>query len=310
MQSSSNENESDVWPQIAPLLDTAMAGLSERDRHAVVLRYFDGKSMREVGAALGGSEDAAKMRVNRAVEKLRGFFTKRGVALSAAALMAAISANSVQAAPAVLAKSITAVAMTKGVAASGSTLTLVKGALKIMAWTKAKTAVVAGVAIILTASTTTMVIHHQHRPKLQPMATGQTEFQRTSFEFAGYADARSAFMSAIWAISVGDRQTLLNSLTPAEKQRQEQQMAENIRKTRKTEAQLVAQAAHNNSSKSNGFQILDQEQVAADEVILHLFIPDNPQKVDAIMRKIGNEWRLDSVKEFPVEKRGVPNQRR
>jgi RNA polymerase sigma factor (sigma-70 family) len=52
MRTALNENESDVWMQIAPLLDTAMAGLNETDRHAVVLRFFDGKTMREVGAAL------------------------------------------------------------------------------------------------------------------------------------------------------------------------------------------------------------------------------------------------------------------
>src|ERR1700704_6797309 len=63
MQTLLNESESDVWPQIAPLLDAAMAGLSEVDRHAVVLRFFDGKSMKEVGVALGASEDAAKMRL-------------------------------------------------------------------------------------------------------------------------------------------------------------------------------------------------------------------------------------------------------
>src|SRR5580704_16243394 len=60
MQSTLNENESETWTQIAPLLDAAMAGLNETDRHAVVLRFFDGKSMGEVGAALGASEGAAK----------------------------------------------------------------------------------------------------------------------------------------------------------------------------------------------------------------------------------------------------------
>ena len=59
MQTLLNESESEVWTQIAPLLDTAMAGLNEKDRYAVVLRFFDGKSMREVGTALGGSEDAS-----------------------------------------------------------------------------------------------------------------------------------------------------------------------------------------------------------------------------------------------------------
>ena len=75
MQTIVNENESEVWPEIAPLLDAAMAGLNETDRHAVVLRYFDGKSLKEVGAALGSNEEAAKKRVSRALEKLRIFFT-------------------------------------------------------------------------------------------------------------------------------------------------------------------------------------------------------------------------------------------
>ena len=139
LQAMVNKAESEVWPQIAPLLDAAMAGLSEADHDAVVLRFFDGKSMKEIGAALGASEDAAKMRVNRAVEKLRLFFTRRGIVCPAAALTAAISANSVQAAPAALAKTATAVAIADGATASTSTLTLMKGALKIMAWTKAKT---------------------------------------------------------------------------------------------------------------------------------------------------------------------------
>src|SRR5437016_4931793 len=106
MQNLLNESESEVWPQIAPLLDAAMAGLSEADHDAVALRFFDGKSMREIGAALGASEDAAKMRVNRAVEKLRIFFTRRGIVCSAAVLTAAISANAVQAAPIGLAVTI------------------------------------------------------------------------------------------------------------------------------------------------------------------------------------------------------------
>ncbi len=158
MQTVLNENESDAWRQIAPLLDAAMAGLNETDRHAVVLRFFDGKSIREVGAALGSNEDAAKKRLSRALEKLRTFFAKRGVSSTTAIIAGAISANSVQAAPVTLAKSVTAIAVAKGAAASGSTLTLIKGALKLMAWTKAKTVIVVGMGVLLAAGTTTVSI--------------------------------------------------------------------------------------------------------------------------------------------------------
>jgi len=162
MQSVSDENNSDTWTQIKPLLDTAMAGLNEADRHAVVLRFFDGNSMKEVGAALGANEDAAKKRVNRALEKLRHFFARRGVNSTTEMIAGAIAAHSVEAAPAMLVKSVTAVAIAKGAAASGSTLTLIKGALKIMAWTQAKTAVITGAALILTTGTSLMVVKEVH----------------------------------------------------------------------------------------------------------------------------------------------------
>ena len=165
MQTALNENADDAWPHIAPLLDDALAGLSAAERHAVVLRYFDGKTLGEVGAALGASEDAAKKRVTRAVEKLRGYFTKRGVTLTATVLTAAISANSVQAAPLGLAKTISVIAIAKGATAGGSTLTLIKGALKVMAWTKMKTAAVVGLVAVLATGTMTIAIHEHTKPE-------------------------------------------------------------------------------------------------------------------------------------------------
>jgi RNA polymerase sigma factor (sigma-70 family) len=158
MQFLSNEPESDVWVQMAPLLDSAMAQLGQCDHDALVLRFFQGKNFHEVGAALGSTENTAKTRVSRAVEKLRRYFAKRGITVSAGVLIGTISANSVQAAPAALAQSVTAVAIAKGAAASGSTLTLIKGTLKLMAWTKAKTAAVTAAAVLLTAGTATVTV--------------------------------------------------------------------------------------------------------------------------------------------------------
>jgi RNA polymerase sigma factor (sigma-70 family) len=129
MQSTLNEAEpmhEETWNQIAPLLDGAMEHLGQKDHDALVLRFFENKTFAEVGANLGASEDAAKKRVNRALEKLRKIFTKHGVSSTTATLAGAISANSVQAAPATLVKTITAVALAKGATASISTLTLVK----------------------------------------------------------------------------------------------------------------------------------------------------------------------------------------
>jgi RNA polymerase sigma factor (sigma-70 family) len=168
----SQPTNEEAWTQIAPLLDAAMLRLGEKDRNAIVLRYFENKNLREVGAALGASEDSARVRINRALEKLRTFFTKRGVMLSATVIATAVSANSVQAAPVGLAATISAAAV-KSSAVAASTLTLVKGALKIMAWTKAKMVIVTSAVVLLAAGTTTVAVKVIHE---RPMVVqGKTE---------------------------------------------------------------------------------------------------------------------------------------
>ena len=99
------------WTQMEPLLDEAMASLGETDRAVLALRYFENKSSAEIGYTLNLNEEAAKKRAHRALEKLRHFFSKRGVAASAAAIATAISANGVQSAPAGLAATVTTTAL-------------------------------------------------------------------------------------------------------------------------------------------------------------------------------------------------------
>lgn len=110
-----------TWEHIAPQLDAALGELSEADRDALLLRYFERKSAREMAQTLGTSEDAAQKRVSRAVDRLREFFAKRGVAIGASGLVVVISANAVQAAPAGLAITISATALA-GTAISTSTV--------------------------------------------------------------------------------------------------------------------------------------------------------------------------------------------
>jgi RNA polymerase sigma factor (sigma-70 family) len=146
-------NEPEVWPHIVPLLEDAMGRLNEKDRNAVLLRFFEGKSFHEISTACGGTENAAKKRVAYALEKLRVFFARRGVESTLAAIGSAISMNSLQVAPAGLAQTISAVAIAKGAAASATTVTLVKGALNIMPWTKTKITITAAAVALLTAGT-------------------------------------------------------------------------------------------------------------------------------------------------------------
>jgi len=166
------ENTADTdWRHIAPLLDEVVAQLNERDRSAIALRFYEHKSFEEVGNVLGVDADAAQKRVSRALEKLRRFFAKRGVTSAPDIIAGTISAHSVHTAPVALAQSVTAMALAKGGAAGSSTLTLIKGALKLMAWSQAKTAIVVGVGVLVAAGTTTIVVKTAARPSAHPLST-------------------------------------------------------------------------------------------------------------------------------------------
>src|SRR5882724_520856 len=147
-----------IWDELSPLLDEALATLGETDRQAVLLRFFENKSLAEVGNYLGAGKDTARKRVTRAVEKLRKFFAKRGVSSTTAIIAGVISANSVQAAPVALAKSVTAVAIVKGSIATASTLTLVKGTMKTMTWIKIKFALGMSMAMLVASGVATVAI--------------------------------------------------------------------------------------------------------------------------------------------------------
>src|ERR1019366_5962192 len=277
MQSILNEPEpmpDETWNQIAPLLDGAMEKLGQKDHDALVLRFFEGRNFKEVGAALGASEDAAKMRVNRALEKLRKFFTRRGVSSTTAIIAGAISANSVQAAPVALAKSVTAVAIAKGAAASISTLTLIKGALKLMAWTKMQTAIVVGVAVVLAAgTTTTLVVQHRHHI-----------LALSSWGFAGYASPESAFQSGAWAISKGDTQAWLASLTPALQLNARQRAGGNDDK-------IIADDDKRDFARITGYRIIHKQVLSKDEVVLEAYAEGLNQTTKPSFQRIGSEWK-------------------
>jgi RNA polymerase sigma factor (sigma-70 family) len=150
METTFNPPETEAaWQQIAPVLETAMDGLGERDRQAVLLRFFENKTLGEVGAALGRSEDGARLRVNRALEKLRAKLGKAGVTLGAALIASAVATNSVQAAPLAVGKTITTLAVAKGAAASASTLSLVQGTMKFMTFVKIKFTLMIGLLIFI-----------------------------------------------------------------------------------------------------------------------------------------------------------------
>jgi RNA polymerase sigma factor (sigma-70 family) len=172
IQSTMNDSEPEAWMRVGPLLDEAMAQLNEKDRNAIVLRFFEGKPLKEVGDALGASEDAAKMRVARALDKLRDFFHRRGITVPAGALAAAITENSIQAAPAGLAASVASVGagVVPGSALGVTSLTLVKGAIHIMTSTKI------GVAIGACAAAAVIALQ-AHEVSIQKQTVKQLQEQ-------------------------------------------------------------------------------------------------------------------------------------
>lgn len=102
------QNQSqDEFERIAPLLDDAINQLGDRDRAAIVLRFFEHRDLRAIGEMLGSNEDAAQKRVARAVEKLRGHFARRGMVASAVVITSALATHTVHAAPAGLASAVT-----------------------------------------------------------------------------------------------------------------------------------------------------------------------------------------------------------
>ena len=158
MQLDTPESEPD-WEHIAPFLDDAISDLSEADRDALTLRFFERRTARELGERLGLSEEAAQKRVTRALERLRGVFAKRGLIISSTALAGAISLQAVQRAPVGLAATV--IASTCAAATTGiSTL----GILKLMASTKLKVSLASLVAAGMAG---TLVLQHQTNDRLQ-----------------------------------------------------------------------------------------------------------------------------------------------
>ena len=159
-----------AWETVAPHLDAALNELSEPDRNVVLLRYFERKSAREMAEALGISGEAAQKRVNRAVDRLRELFSKRGVAVGANGLIVLITANAVQSAPIGLATTIsTAVLAGASLHASAAIATT-----KIITMTTLqKTIIASGIAAAIGAGIyeTRLVAHSRN----QAPASGQPQ---------------------------------------------------------------------------------------------------------------------------------------
>ena len=155
-----NDQKGSVLAQITPVLDEAIQELGPDDRDAILLRFFEQRSLRSVGEALGTTENVAQKRVARAVQELGILLQRRGVVLSAAALASGLAAGAVKAAPAGLALSI-AGKVFAGAATAGSTAA---ASAKVAAMAKLKLGIVA--AIVIAGTATGIFLHNRSPAKL------------------------------------------------------------------------------------------------------------------------------------------------
>lgn len=139
------------WERLRPLIDDVIHELSDRDREAVLLRFFEGRAFAGIGVALELSEDAARMRVERALEKMHALLGRRGITSTAAALGVVLANQAAAAAPAALATTITGAALS-GAAAVGGSAVATAGWIDFMSTTKF-TSTVAAVAMLLALGT-------------------------------------------------------------------------------------------------------------------------------------------------------------
>ena len=155
-----NQQTETEYASVAPILDDAINQLSAEDRTAILSRFFEQRDFRAVGEALGSTEEAARKRVNRALEKLHLLLTQRGVTLSAAALGSVLAAEAVTAAPVGLAAGVAASAVAGAAVSNATSLTV----LKIMGMTKLKTGIAAAIVAALAVP---LVVQHRAQVRLQ-----------------------------------------------------------------------------------------------------------------------------------------------
>ncbi len=167
MNALQNHSETD-YSLVAPILDEAINELGEADRTAILLRFFEQQDFRAVGQALGSNEDAARMRVIRALEKLEHYLKRRGITTTAATLGVVLAANAVQAAPVGLAVTISTAAALEGTTLASATTTT---AIKTIAMTTTKKALTT-LALLAFLSIATYEIFHTKKSGIQSVQAG------------------------------------------------------------------------------------------------------------------------------------------
>ena len=150
------------WSHLRPALDEVLDELGDDERHALLLRFFEQQSLAQVGGALGIAEDAARKRISRSLEQLRGALARRGIHSTSEALAETFSSHAMIIPPVGLAATIAAAAM------GGATITAAAGtltSLKLLTMTKLQLGLIG--AVVVGGIATPLVIQHQTVARLR-----------------------------------------------------------------------------------------------------------------------------------------------
>ncbi len=186
-----------TWDDVLPFLDAAMAALATSDRNAILLRFFQDKSLKDVGLALGVSDDTAQKRITRGLEKLRHFLSGRRVAVTTGSLTSLLSAHVIEAAPAGSADAICTIAA-GGSSLSVSTAAIVKGTLDMFMTIQLKSAALIACTIIMAIGTATLVSRGDNSAPPASVATTPVQALETLARAVTSHDP-SAFRSVVHA---------------------------------------------------------------------------------------------------------------
>lgn len=174
------------WEEISPVLDEVIDKLGPDERHMVLSRYFEGQTHAELARSLGVSEDAVRMRVNRALEKIRALLQKRGITTTASALSAALPAHAIASLPSGLASAV----VTTAVASFTPSISIIT--LGIITMTK-KTAITAATLLLIAGASTAVYITSKTETDRPKIATGSEA--QASAGSAGVGESRDSSRS-------------------------------------------------------------------------------------------------------------------
>jgi RNA polymerase sigma factor (sigma-70 family) len=204
------------WNQIAPLLDEALVALGEQDRNAIVLRFFQQKSYKEVGDALSLSEDGARKRVSRALERLRTFFNKRGRVVATAALAGAISEHAVKAAPHELAGAAVVAALSSASVAPSFLPLLTRMTLETVNWLRWKTTLIGAAAVGLALGVAVLSTTYHSSERTVPTPTTTTEKPQVSRQNTEFSQHQAVVAVQFQRAASANQRSLLFSVVNSE----------------------------------------------------------------------------------------------